>query len=173
MSDFGDLYSFMKCKLFKQYCCSFYGSNLWLLTSKRCYDICIAWRRALRNLWNVRYRTHNKILAILSKTLPLEMSLDKCFIKFSNNVLNHSTGIIRSVASLSLHNPWSTFNRNINYVCWMYGPNKNESSIFKMWYDSIFDVERERADVSVLDDVISVCHGYGTHNVTCLMMKFF
>ncbi len=27
-----------------------------------------------------------------------------------------------------------------------------------MWYDSISDVER--ADVSVLDDVISVCDGY-------------
>ncbi len=27
-----------------------------------------------------------------------------------------------------------------------------------MWYDSIYDVER--ADVSVLDDVISVCDGY-------------
>ncbi len=66
MSDFGGLYSFIKCKLFKQYCCSFYGSNLLLLTSKRCYDICVACRRALKKLWNVPYRTHKKILAILS-----------------------------------------------------------------------------------------------------------
>ncbi len=102
MSDFGGLYSFIKCILFKQYCCSFYDSNLWLLTSKRCYDICVAWRRPLRKLWNVPYRTHNKILAIFSNNLPLEMSLDKHFIKFSNNVLNHNVGIIKSVASLSL-----------------------------------------------------------------------
>ncbi len=34
------------------------------------------------------FRTHNMILAILSNNLPLEMSLEKCFIKFSNNVLN-------------------------------------------------------------------------------------
>ncbi len=82
------------------------------------------------------------------------MSLDKHFIKFSNNVFSYSTGIIKSVASLSLYNPWSTFNRNNNYVCQMYGSNIKESSVFKMWYDSISDVER--ADVSVLDDVISV-----------------
>ncbi len=31
MSDFSGLYSVIKCKLFKQYC-SFYGSNLWILT---------------------------------------------------------------------------------------------------------------------------------------------
>ncbi len=128
------------------------------LTSKRCYDICVAWRRALRKLWNVPYRTHNKILDILSNNLPLEMSLDKRFIKFSNNVLNHSTGISKSVASLSLYNPLFTFNRNNNYVCQVYGSSINESSVFKMWYDSIYHVER--ADVSVFDDVISVHDGY-------------
>ncbi len=85
------------------------------------------------------------------------MSLDKRFIKFSNNVLNHRTGIIMSVASLSLYNPWSTFNRNNNYVCQIYGSSINESNIFKVSYDSISDVER--ADVSVLDDVISVLDG--------------
>ncbi len=35
---------------------------------------------------------------------------------------------------------------------------KNESNVFKVWYDSISDVER--ADLSVLDDVISVRDGY-------------
>ncbi len=93
---------------------------------------------------------HNKILAILSNNLLIEMSLDKRFIRFSNNVHNHSTGIIKSVASLSLYNPWSTFNRNYNYECQMYSSSTNESSVFKVWYDSICDVER--ADVSVLDD---------------------
>ena len=34
----------------------------------------------------------------------------------------------------------------------------NENSVHKMWHDSTGDVER--ADVSVLDDVISVCDGY-------------
>ncbi len=85
--------------------------------------------------------------------------MHSCSLYFSNNVLNHSTGIIKSVASLSLYNPWSTLNRNNNYVCQMYGSNINESSIFKVWYDSISDVER--ADVSVLDDVIiNVRDGY-------------
>ncbi len=90
--------------------------------------------------------------------MPLEMSLDKRFIKFSNSVLNHSTGMIKSVASLSLYNHWSTFNRNNNYVGQMYGSSINESSVFKVCYDSISDVERD--DVSVLDDVISVRDGY-------------
>ncbi len=110
------------------------------------------------------------------------MSLDKRLIKFSNNVLNHSTGIIKSIASLSLYNTWSTFNRNNNYVCQMYGSSINESSVFKVWYHSISDVER--ADVSVLDDVISVCDGYKqcdlskdeiilTIKIICTKCKYF
>ncbi len=42
MPEFGGIYSFIKCKLFKQYWCSCYGSNLWPLTSKTCYNICVA-----------------------------------------------------------------------------------------------------------------------------------
>ncbi len=51
----------------------------------------------------------------------------------------------------------------------MYGSSINESSVFKVWYDSISDVER--ADVCVLDDVISVCDGYKICHL--LKMKFF
>ncbi len=40
----------------------------------------------------------------------------------------------------------------------MYGSSINESNVFKVWYDSISDVER--ADVSLLDDIISVHDGY-------------
>ncbi len=45
-------------------------------------------------------------------------------------------------------------NRNYNYVCQRYGPSMDES----LWLYSISDVER--AGVSVLDDVISICDGY-------------
>ncbi len=42
-------------------------------------------------------------------------------------------------------------NRNYNYVCQRYDPSMNESSVFKMWYNNIHDVER--ADAIVLDDL--------------------
>ncbi len=120
-------------------------------------------------LWNVPFRNYNKILAILANNLPSKICLEKRFIKFSNHVLNHSTGIIKSVASLSLYNPWSTFNRNYNYACQRYGHSMNESSVFKMWCDGISDIER--ADISVMDDVLSIL--IGANNVTYLLMNVF
>ncbi len=46
----------------------------------------------------------------------------------------------------------------------MYGSSINEISIFKLWYDTISDVEI--ADVSVLDDVISFRDGYKQCDLT-------
>ncbi len=43
-------------------------------------------------------------------------------------------------------------------MCQIYGPSMYKSSVFKMRYDSNSDIER--ADVSVLDDLISVHDGY-------------
>ena len=34
MDDFGHIKTAVKCKLFKQYCCSYYGAPLWVLQSK-------------------------------------------------------------------------------------------------------------------------------------------
>ncbi len=55
----------------------------------------------------------------------------------------------------------------------MYGSSINESSVFKVWYDSISDIER--AAVSVLDDcwMMQLVFVMGTNNVTCLKMNFF
>ena len=53
MSDFGQLSYIVKCKLFNQYCCSFYGPPLWSLKSTIVESMCVDWRKALRSLWRV------------------------------------------------------------------------------------------------------------------------
>lgn len=158
MSDFGAIYSFLKCKLFKQYCCSFYGSNLWLLNSNKCKDVCVSWRKALRNIWNVPYMTHKRVVANLSDCLPLEYGLEKRFVKFANSLLNHKTNVVQSVAKQSLSNPQSVFNRNYRYVCHKYGANVNVHDVIKSWKNSISHIET--ADIIALKDVIDVRDGY-------------
>ncbi len=72
-SDLGHIYSCIKCKLFQQYCCSFYGAPLWSLNSQATEDICIAWRKALWMLWGLHPMTHCDILAGLSNLKPLDV----------------------------------------------------------------------------------------------------
>ncbi len=101
-------------KLQKLNCCKFKNEQLSLYTKTYIFSInqkyVCSHSKGLpgMKLWNVPCGIHNKILAILSNNVPLDMSLEKHFIKLSNDVLNDSTSIIKSVAYLSLYNHWSS-----------------------------------------------------------------
>ena len=61
IADFGHIKTNVKCNLFKQYCCSYYGAPLWDLQSKSVGTICTVWRKALRKLWG-QHRLHTVML---------------------------------------------------------------------------------------------------------------
>ena len=41
VSNFGHLYSLLKISVFAPFCCSFYGSPLWLLNSTAVHSLCV------------------------------------------------------------------------------------------------------------------------------------
>ena len=55
----------VKCKLFKQYCCSYNGAPLWDLQSKSVGNICVAWRKTLRQLWGLASLIHGDVASLL------------------------------------------------------------------------------------------------------------
>ena len=117
MSEFGHLYGAIKCKLFKQYCCSYYGSPLWDLSSKGVDSLCIAWRKALRSLWKVHPMTHNDIIAVMSDTLPLKLQLLKRFCKFYEKCTVHDNPVIPLLVKVASNNPFSPIGKNIRMLC--------------------------------------------------------
>ena len=63
--------------VFARFCCSFYGSLLWLLNSTAVHFLCVDWSKSLRMLWHVHPMTHCDIIAALSNQLPLHINLEK------------------------------------------------------------------------------------------------
>ena len=41
-TDFGHIHPYVKCKVFKHYCCNVYGAPLWLLASYMLSDVSVA-----------------------------------------------------------------------------------------------------------------------------------
>ncbi len=62
MANFGCCHSVVKNKLFKQYCCFFYGAPLWSVDNFE--PTCVAWRKALKIIWNVPRQTHSRLIAL-------------------------------------------------------------------------------------------------------------
>jgi len=56
------------------YCAIFaaIGCTLWDLAHSSINDSCIAWRKALKRMWGLPYRTHSVLLACLCDILPPE-----------------------------------------------------------------------------------------------------
>jgi len=58
---FRKLRPFVQYILFQAYCTSLYGCELWLLTNYNIDALCVAWRNALRRIWNLPSCTHSRL----------------------------------------------------------------------------------------------------------------
>jgi len=99
---FGKVSCDVKARLFRAYCISFYGCELWDLSDSSLSAFCTAWRKALRHIWNLPYRTYCHLLPLLCNCIPVFDEICKRSPKFLQTCLFHNTTLIRSVAQFSL-----------------------------------------------------------------------
>ena len=92
MADFGHIKTNVKCNLFKQYCCSYYGAPLWDIFRVRVLAL-FALRKAIRKLWGLAPFTHGDVIALLSDSLPLLVILKQRFSKCIHKAMNHNSPI--------------------------------------------------------------------------------
>ena len=73
-------------KLHSTYCMNIYGSELFNYNSKYVNKLYVAWRKAMRQLFNIDYRTHNYIVFNLSGNI--ETRLPRKLARFIFTLLN-------------------------------------------------------------------------------------
>ena len=60
-----------------------YGSSLWRYNNLRNIErFCISWRKAIRKLWKIPYRTHNDLVYLINNCDPIVSILEKRCAKF-------------------------------------------------------------------------------------------
>src|SRR5664279_4453860 len=83
--------------LFKVYCSSHYGSELWNLTNNKLEDYCIAWRKGLRKIWSLPHDSSCLNVVLTSNTVPLFDEFCRRAINFIYSCLNCDSDFIRSI----------------------------------------------------------------------------
>ena len=91
----------------------------------------MAWRKAIRRIWKLPYRTHNNLLHLINLCLPIDVTLEKRSIKYIWNLINGENKLYGSIVKLSLYNNSTTLGENIRYFMYKYKIYNYE------WYDSI------------------------------------
>ena len=109
-----------KYQLFKVFCMSLYGSVLWDFSSKHVGTFFTTWRKCLRRLLGIPYRTHNALLYLICNDDPVEWQLHSRFLKFIQSCLRSENKCLQLCATLSMHGSGSNMCKSINYICNQY-----------------------------------------------------
>ncbi len=143
-------------KVFKQYCCFLYVESLW---SAYTYEpMCVAWRKALKIIWNVPWQTHCRLITLLSDSAPFAVQLKARFVIFMCKALEHDNR-----AKVSYLNPMSVSGRNWHECVTIQNEvsmvNLNVKNVYKEeCYDSVSVNEID--SISVVNEMIGVRHGW-------------
>ena len=124
MSHYSHLQPNVLSRLFKSYCCSFYGSFLWQYNSRGFEKMCITWNKAVRKMHSLPYHTHRWILGPLTNQRHIKYQLYARDIKLLHSIkCQISNSIVRECLSCALSNS----NTVIGYKLAFYRENFNIS----------------------------------------------
>ena len=99
---FNKLDTFIKLRLFKSFCGSLYGCELWALDNDAINDLVISWRKALRRILDIPYNCHSFLLPLVTGSLPVFDEVCKRSARFIISCLLSSSNLVRSVARYAL-----------------------------------------------------------------------
>ena len=100
---FRKLTSCVKYRLFRSYCTSFYGCELWSLTTNKLQDLCTAWRKGVRSVWNLPQSTHCYLLPLICNCLPVFDEICRRLVNFVRDCISHESGLVKQIASYGIY----------------------------------------------------------------------
>ena len=112
-----------KLKLLYSFCSSLYGAELWDLSHCDYDCITVAWRKALKRVWSLPWRTHSNILYSLCNKWPIEEEIYRRSLLFGLRCINSESSVVRYVSRFGIKYGLmhSVLGRNILFGCQRYG----------------------------------------------------
>ena len=113
LAHFGHLPVVIKNKLFINYCHSFYGCQIWDLKNTELIHFDTLWRKAVRRVWKLPYRTHSVYLPFLTHGKSFRDIITSCFCNFAASCFTSVNDHIRCIAYCACHTALSRFGKNL------------------------------------------------------------
>ncbi len=151
--DFAQLSSDIRSKLMSSYCLDVYGSQLWNYGDDYVKKFYVAWRKAVRKIWDIPYKTHCTFLHVINETKPIDIMLENRCIKFVWSCINSKNTIVRSVMYSAMGNRASAMGENYRYFSYKY-------NITPVIWHSSYNKVKNCIDNYVLDNIDNPHYGY-------------
>ena len=127
--NFGHLQFDVLCTLFKSYCCSYYGCQMWRLDSLYFNKVCTSWNRGVRKVFNLSNTTHRWLLGPLLNQQHINCQLYKRCLRFLYSMNNCCNGIVQTCFNQSVDNANTPLGCNIAFFRNKYGKDITSCSL--------------------------------------------
>ena len=105
----------IKSKRISIFCMDLYGCSLWNFGPNYVEPFYTAWRKAIRTIRKLPFRTHCNLLHGINDTPPIDIMLEQRCIKFIWTLLHSPNIIVKSVMQSVIRNGYSTLGENFSY----------------------------------------------------------
>ena len=125
------LHNFLHCsynvkyQLLKSYCTSFYGCPLWDITSKNISRFYISWRKSIRKLFDLPYRTHCNLLPVIAECFPIESQILCRILKFICSSLSSQNNYLSLLMKIVISGSRSALSKTYNHILYKCRLTKN------------------------------------------------
>ena len=159
IANFNGIQSNVIASLFNSYCCSYYGSSIWRLSSSQVHRVIIAWNKAVRRLWRVHYQTHTSLLPVLMNCIPLLDQLYNRFIKMFKTMRESSNVKVQYLARKAVSNARGIIGFNFASFCNRYkvGYSNGSFSLNNLYDRSRYEVYSNVSNVCTAHTVKELC----------------
>jgi len=128
LCNFSKLDSSVKNDLFKVYCSSFYGCELWDLNNVNIEKCCIEWRKGARRVWELPRDAKSDIVYCITDVIPTFDEICRRSLNFIVSCRNSDSQLVRFIANCGLRYSRMNFPiaRNAIFCSLRYGKSINQ-----------------------------------------------
>ena len=184
---FRNLGALTKLNLLYSFCSSLYGAELWDLFHCDFKCIGVAWRKALKRVWTLPWRTHSNMLYSLCDKWRIEDEIYRRTLLFGLRCINSESSVVRYVSRFAINYGLmhSVLGRNILFGCQRYGlkvcdflhtgQRFFQGNSFRNLYSKITDDVVEPWIINLLHECILLrdchlfCSGLNFSELTCII----
>ena len=109
-----------------------YGCQLWDFSGKHVELFYTAWRKAIRKVWRLPYRSHCHLPHLICNDMDIEVQLHKRFLKFLHKAYHSGNVVTETLSKLVLQGSRSSVGNSVNYILHKYDILKSEFSAYSV-----------------------------------------
>eukprot|EP00914_Ancora_sagittata_P028937 GHVO01057094.1.p1 GENE.GHVO01057094.1~~GHVO01057094.1.p1 ORF type:complete len:184 (-),score=1.00 GHVO01057094.1:290-841(-) len=163
--------------LFKSFCMPLYGSALFDLDSRHMSRFYTAWRKAIRYIFHLPYRTHCKLLHLIVGDAQIEKQMLIRFVNFFINIYKSKNVLVETAVDIVLNGSGSAVSNSLSLAAEML--NVNRRDVFNVCNMKSLLSEQVDADLVCISKAITDCidmrddvDSFFNHNECTMMIEY-